>query len=73
MYLGELILGCGGHKIPFVLPYVLRIHCLFISCYAETERVGNEKFRQEAWPFLLLEIRRLHTLGGNGSCTQLCV
>lgn len=35
--------------------------------------MGNEKFRQEAWPFLLLEIARLHTPGGNGSCTQSCV
>lgn len=42
---------------PF-LRYVHRIHCLFISCYTETERVGNEKFRQEARPFLLLEIAR---------------
>lgn len=52
---------------PFLL-YVLRIHCLFISCY--TERVENKKFKQEAWPFLLLEIKRLHTLGGNSSCMQ---
>ncbi len=74
MYLGGgLVLGFGGHKIESILRYVHRIHCLFISCYTETERVGNEKFRQEARPFLLLEITRLRTLGGNGSCTQSCV
>lgn len=72
MYLGELVLGGGGHKIQSILRSVHGIHCLFISCYTETERVENEKFRQEAWPFLLLEIARLHMAVGNGFCTQSC-
>lgn len=67
------MLWCKAHKISSILCYVLWIHCLFIICYTETERVPNEKFKQEAWPFRLSETAILHTLGSDGFCRQSCV
>lgn len=45
----------GGPKIKPLLRQVHAFHALFISCSTETERMGNEKFRREARPLLLLE------------------
>lgn len=54
-----------GPKINPLLPHVHEFHALFISCSTETERMGNEKFRREACPLLLLEMA--------GFCSELRV